>query len=233
MKRRSLIVVAALALGLMLGLLVGPLIGSGTASAQTATTVPGGSLWGQFLDNLAGRLNINRSALDSAIVSAGTTTADQAVQSGTLTQAQADSLKARVQAGDLHGLLRGRGGPGGDKGAHSAVRQAMLDAAANTLGLSTADLTTQLRAGQTIAQIAQAKGSTEQAVLNAALAAAKTQLDQQVAAGTITQARADSAYAELQQRGAQILNGRGHGRRGERGTPATPTTPTTTPSAGA
>ncbi len=81
-----------------------------------------------------------------------------------------------------------------------------------------------------MAQIAQAQGKTEQEVTAAALAAAKTQLDQAVANGTLTQAQADEAYARQQQQGAQLLNHAGRGR-GHHGGPRVPTTPEASPSA--
>lgn len=50
----------------------------------------------------------------------------------------------------------------------AGVRQAMLTAADTTLGITADELTTQLRSGQTLAQIAQANGRTEQDVIRAA-----------------------------------------------------------------
>ena len=129
MQRRSVVIVAALATVLALGVVFGPGARGLVANAQTeppaqaqpsaqtqppAQTGPGApnsALWNLFLDKLAAALNIQRSALDSAITSAGNSTADAAVQQGTLTQAQADALKARIQAGDVGALLGGhRGG---------------------------------------------------------------------------------------------------------------------------
>jgi hypothetical protein len=229
------------------GTVVGPELRSTPASAQTlpATPTPTGTstsnVWNTFLDKLAGTLNIQRSALDSAITTAGTSTVDEAVQQGSLTQAQADALKARIRAGDFGVLRGGRGGKLG--GARIAeLHEAMRNASAQALGITTDALTTQLRSGQTLAQIAQANGKTEQAVIDAVLAAAKTQLDQAVTAGTLTRAQADNVYAELQQRGSNLLlgGGRGHGGRG-RGfaptspqaspAPSTPATPSSTTSA--
>lgn len=232
MQRRSLVVVAALALGLVVGLVLGPRLGSATASAQAQPTASNSVLWSQFLDKLAVTLNIQRSALDSAIVRAGTSTANDAVTNGTLTQTQADALKARIQAGDLGALLGSRGLGGLGKARVSGVSQVILDAAAQTLNITTTELTTQLRSGQTLAQLAQSKNTTEQAVVNAALAAAKTLLDQQVTSGALTQAQADAFYAELQQKGAQLFSGRGFGRHGNRTVPTTPQTPSATAAPG-
>jgi hypothetical protein len=229
MQRKSIIVAAALLAGLALGIIVGPSVRGSVASAQAQppgqgqSVAPAGTLWNQFLDNLATALNIQRPALDSAIVSAGNSTADAAVQQGTLTQAQADALKTRIQAGDLGALLGGRGGRGG---AHQlgGVKQAMLDAAAKALNITTAELQTQLRRGQTLAQLAQAHNTTEQAVVTAALTAAKSQLDQAVSSGSLAQAQADTLYAQLQQQGADLFTPRG---RGVPGAPAAPQAPTT------
>jgi hypothetical protein len=235
MQRKSIIIAAALVAGLMLGIIAGPTLRASVASAQAQppgqaqTAAPSSTLWNQFLDKLAAALNIQRSALDSAITSAGTSTADQALQQGTLTQAQADALKARIQAGDLGALLGGRGGPGGHQ--LDGVKQAMLDAAAKALNITTAELQTQLRSGQTLAQLAQAHSTTEQAVTSAALAAAKTQLDQAVSSGSLTQAQADAFYAQLQQQGANLLAPHGRGPRGSGGqsTPANPQAPPAAP----
>ena len=240
MKRTSLIVIGAVVCGLALGAVFGSSLSGSVASAQTPpTTTPQAQktgLWNTFLDQLAAALNVSRSTLDSAVVTAGNSTADQAVQQGTLTQAQADALKARIQAGDFGALLHGRGGPGGRGPGGEAlggVQQAIVDAAASTLGITVDELKTQLRGGQTLAQLAQAHNTTEQAVVDAALAAAKTKLGEAVTAGTLTQAQADTIYAGLEQRGANLFVGRGpgHGGRG-RGPGAAPQT-TPTPTTGA
>jgi hypothetical protein len=220
MQRRSYIITAALVLELALGVVLAPSIRSTIASAQTPSPSPsvttGYSLWNSFLDKLAAGLNIDRATLDSAIVTAGNNTADEAVQQGTLTQAQADALKQRLQQGEFRSLLGGRGGKGFGGPRVAGVKQAMFDAAAGALNLSTDELMTQLRSGQTLAEIAQAQGTTEQAVIDAALAAARTQLDQAVTDGTLTQSQADAIYNDLQSRGADLLThrGRGHGPRG-------------------
>lgn len=240
MQRRSFAIMAAVITGLVLGVIVSPAVRGSIASAQTQppTTQQQSkfdSLRSSFLDKLAAALNIQRPALDAAITSAGTSTLDSAVQQGTLTQEQADAIKPRLQSGDLAPLFGGRGGGGrGQRGPELVgVRQAMLDAAAKALNITTDELTTQLRSGQTLAQLAQAHTTTEQAVKDAALAAAKTKLDQAVTAGTITQAQADAFYARLQQEGLKIGRTNGDGGRGRRGgqrgneAPAQPATPQT------
>lgn len=238
MRRRSYTIMAAVMAGLVLGIIFAPTFGSSTANAQTVpptttTTSPFDSLRTMFLDKLAAALNIQRSALDTAIVTAGNGTADEAVTAGTMTQEQSDALKAKIQEGDLGALFGGRGGGRGGHGSRDAVevQSAMLDAAATTLNITSDELKTQLSSGQTIAQLATAHNTTEQAVVDAALAAARTKLSEAVTAGTITQEQADARYAELQAKGADLLSHRG-GARGDRGarsaTPETPAAPTAT-----
>lgn len=231
MKRKSFIPTVALVAGLALGAVAAPAFQSTTVSAQTQVTTQRSTLQTLFLDKLAGALGIQRPALDSAITSASKDTTADAVQQGLMTQAQADALNNRVQSGDLGALWSGRGGPGG-RMLPAGVHEAMLDAAAKTLNITTDAFVTELRNGQTLAQVAQAHNSTEQAVTTAALAAAKAQLAQAVTAGTLTQAQADAIYSQLEQQGANLLTKRGgHGsRHGGRGAPTSPqsqTAPTT------
>jgi len=236
MKHLRFLLIGAMVVGVALGIAIGPIFAATTASAQSPKAAhPGiwtadGSLWDAFLDNLAAALNIQRATLDSAITTAGNKTIDDAVQQGKLTQAQGDALKSRFQNGDIGALWgRGRIPPGPAATALRDLPRAMLEAAARKLGMTTTELLTQLRSGQTLAQIAQAKGTTEQAVIDAALAAAKTRLSQAVADGNLTQTQADSIYTQLEQKGTLLFTPRGHGFHG-RGWWAGPLTPTPTPS---
>ena len=223
MRRTSIMLGLALLAGLALGVFVGPGL-RGTANAQAQPAAPaqqgatGDTLRTLFLDKLAAALNIQRSALDTTLVSAGNSAVDAALQQGKITQAEATALKARIQAGDvgvLFGGRGGRGGPGGPGGARvDGLQDTMLDAAAAKLSITRDVLTTQLRSGQTLAQLAAAHNTTEKAVVDAALAAAKTKLAAAVTAGTITQAQSDTIYAQLQARGAQLFTPGGHGGRG-------------------
>jgi ribosomal protein S20 len=228
---------AMLVFGLVVGIGFGYIAQGAVVSAQTPTTPsqstpPANGLWEGFLNKLAAALGIDRTALDAAMLSAGTDTANEAVQQGTLTQEQADRAIDRMQNGDYgFAFGRGRGGPGRGGPVVDGLREAMVNAAASELGITADELRTALRDGQTIAELAAANNTTEQAVVDAALAAAKTKLDEAVAAGTITQAQADEIYAKLEARGANILNHEGRGR-GGRGPGAPDTAPTAEPTTG-
>ncbi len=93
------------------------------------------------------------------------------VSAGTITQAQADAVIAAMPAGGGHGGHRGgRGGRGGNGGfaAHAAT-------IAKTLGMTEAELKTQIDSGKTIAQIAASKGVSLDTVVNAYLAEEKVE----------------------------------------------------------
>jgi hypothetical protein len=82
---------------------------------------------------------------------------------------------------------RGGGGGRGPGGG------GLVEATATVTGLTVAQVRAELAAGKTLAQVAQANGKTSDEVIASARATYKTSLDQAVAAGRITQARADAA----------------------------------------
>jgi hypothetical protein len=99
----------------------------------------------------------------------------------------------------------GRRGPGFDGGGG-------LPAAATYLGLSTTDLAAKLRAGQTLAQIADStSGKSVSGLVAAMTAAQKSRLDAAVKTGRLTQAQADSLGANLTDRITALVNGQGFG----------------------
>jgi ribosomal protein S20 len=96
--------------------------------------------------------------------------------------------------------------PDGDGGHHHrprAVIEAGLDVAASTLGISEADLRTQLQSGKSIADVA---GEKTDAVIAAMVKAAEDHLAADVAAGKLTQAEADQRKANLTERVTTFVN---------------------------
>jgi hypothetical protein len=238
MRWSRIVLSSALAGTLVLGLALGLLSQSSLASAQTTPPADesASSPVSRFLDNLAAALGIERTALDSAMESAAQTSADAAVADGSLSQEQADRLTDLAAQGNYAPFFGGRGGPGGPgRGgpALHAVHEAAVSAAAQTLGLSVDELRTALRDGQSVAELAAANNTTEAAVLSAALAAARSELDALVAAGTLTQEQADSAYQHLEAKGLSLLERGGRGPGGRGGPPpsdeSAPEAPATAP----
>ena len=83
-----------------------------------------------------------------------------------------------------------------------------LDAAATYLGLSEDALHSQLEAGKTLAQVAQAQGKSVQGLKDAIVADAKSHLDAAVKDGRITQAQADAMLTELKSHVDDLVNGK-------------------------
>ena len=138
------------------------------------------------------------------------------IDDGTLTQAQVDSVVATLAAA---GPMRGHEGRGGHGGPG-------LSTVATTLGMTEAEVRDAISNGQTLAQLAEAKGSTPQALIDALLAEHKAHLGEEVAAGEHTQAEADAKLADATTRVTEFVNNTdvtkmggpgGPGGRGDRG----------------
>jgi hypothetical protein len=86
------------------------------------------------------------------------------------------------------------------------------------------ELHTALESGQTIAQIAAAKGVDVQKVIDAMVAAANTHIDSEVSSGRLTQAEGDQRKADVVARITDMVNNGGpaggrHGGPGHHGPP--------------
>ena len=98
-------------------------------------------------------------------------------------------------------------GPGSPPGLRGGPPGAAAIAA--FLGLSQSDLRADLQSGRTLAQIATAQGKTESGLETAIVADAKSHLDAEVAAGTITAAQGASRLADLQSHVDDMVNSNG------------------------
>ena len=166
----------------------GAAAGAGRAKAGAACEI--------YLGHLATQLGISRAKLDSAAVAAAKSTLKDEVAGGTITQAQADKISAKLTAASLcSSVLSGRG-PGHGKAA--AAISSYVSAAASALGVSEVQLKQDLKSGQTLAQVATAQGVSEADFKTRVTVALKPKLDAAVAAKTITQAQEEAALAKLQ-----------------------------------
>lgn len=134
------------------------------------------------------------------------------VDDGTLTQDQLDKVVTTLEAAGPMGGEHGGRGPGG-RG---------LATVAETLGMTEAEVKDAISNGQTLAQLAEAKGLTGQALIDALLADVQTHLDEEVASGEHTQEEADAKLAEVTARITEFVNNTGSGpmggdRKGGRG----------------
>ena len=125
--------------------------------------------------------------LESALVSALRSKVQAAKAAGKIDAARADRLLQRapqlverlVNATPRARAIRAKGARGG-----------LLKAAATYLGVTNAQLVTDLRAGKSLAQVATAKGKSVDGLEQALLAALKQKVDAAVAAGRLPAARA-------------------------------------------
>lgn len=201
MKRKA--AAAAMAAGLLGGGAAGLILGGTTVSgAQEATTT---TVAEAPADSQAPATDGERPDPSTHFAEA----LAPLVEAGTITQAQAEAVvQALADAGPPDGG-RGHGGPGGRMGGRG------LDAAAEALGMTAEELRTELSDGQTIAQVAEARGVDVQTVIDAMLAELKAHLDEEVAAGEHTQEEADEKLAEATERITDRVNNGGPAR-GER-----------------
>ncbi len=174
-------------------------------TSGTSTTTSATDYSKVFLGKLAAALGIDQAKVESAIKQAESDTIDQAVANGDLAKNPADAMKQQVQQNPvdlfhikgLDGMGRGGFGRGGFASGivdYTAVEKAVAD----KLGLSVTDLQGKLKSGATLASLAKEKNVQVQDLYDAAAAAAKTQLDQAVKDGKITQAQADQVYKNIQ-----------------------------------
>jgi hypothetical protein len=186
------------------------------AVALTGTMLGGGLLGATlFTPGLAGAQDEAPAAADVERPDAGVRVGvilAPLITDGTLTQFQADAVtEAFVTAGEQRQA---------DRQERQADRQADREeqhaALAAELGISVDDLTEALQSGQTLAEVAEANGSSAEAVIAFMEGELADHLAESVANGDIDQERADEIAASASERIAErVNNGGGHeGRRG-------------------
>src|SRR5438045_3627840 len=189
-----------LVIGVAAGLL---LAGAGGAVAAGKLTSPKEERQA-VINDAAKRLGVEPAKLSDALTKALEDRVDTAVADGRITKAEGDVLKARIEAGDAPLLFGGgphHGGPG--FGHHHGPG---LDAAAKYLGITEAQLRTELQNGKTLAAVAKAHGKTADGLVSALVDEAKTKLDAAVKAGRLTQAQANEMLSDLQEHLTDVVN---------------------------
>jgi hypothetical protein len=176
--------------------LVGGAGGAIAASKGSATTGNG------FLARVAGHLGISTQKLQDATKAAAIDQVDADLKAGRITKAQADELKASINAGRVPFF---GGGPGFH---HEGFAHGdRLSAAADYLGLTVPELMQKLSAGTSLAAVAKAQNKSVDGLKQAMIADAKKNLDQAVKDGMLTEAQATQELNELKSRIDAIVNG--------------------------
>jgi hypothetical protein len=182
------------------------------AGAGIAATGGGGD---GFLAGVAKRLGISEDKLEDAIRAEQLARIDQAVRDGDLTEEQGERLKERVRSGDPLGPL-GRGfglglgpSPGfdplprGDFGLGRGFGRILkgagdqLEAAAEYLGLTRAELMEELSDGDSLAEVAREQNKPVDGLKTAMKNALKEDLDAAVDDGVVTRSQADELDEKL------------------------------------
>ena len=206
--------------------------GAAVAASQGSSTTPQAQTQAIAAD-AAGQLGVTTAQLTAAIKQAMTDQIEAQVTAGKLTKAQAAKIEARLAKDDapLFALGGGPGGPGGGPGRHGGHGgHASFDAAASYIGITAAELRTQLAAGKTLAAVATANGKTADGLKAALTASATKDINAAVAAGRLTQAEADKILAALPTRLDHEINDAHTGGPGGPGGP--PPADSTAPSTG-
>jgi len=178
----------------------------GQASSPSAPTpaAAAGAYCATYRAAFADALGVDVAELAPAAAKAARAAIDAALADGRLTASQAERVAARIADADGDACSRLVERIGRARPAAGVVRDG-VDAVAQTLGMSDAELRAELRTGKDLKAIAADRGVPYATVTAAALAPARARLDAAVAAGTITRARADRILARLE---ANLADGR-------------------------
>ena len=196
---KTLGMAGALILSALVG---GTLIGSALAQ-DTETDATVGAYCDTFMDAFASELGATRDEVVAAGKAAANAAVDAAVAAGDLTEERAATIRERIEAADGSGCVfggafrlgfghgfghgLGRGFLGGD----------VFEAAADALGLESADLIGRLDEAGSLEALATEQGISYDEVKASILAAVQADLDAAVAEGNLEQERADSIAERL------------------------------------
>ena len=153
-----------------------------------------------YLNALAARLGLSVDQLKEAQKQARIDLINKAVADGTLTQEQANQRIQAIQSGQGPGQpgagqrgqerpgrgQRGQQGPGQGQGQRGPGMPGPGQAIADLLGMTPQEIRTELQAGKSLAQIAEAKGVSRDTLKAKILETQKARLDAAVAAGRMT-----------------------------------------------
>lgn len=183
-------------LGLAGALVVSALVGGTLINSAVATeTDPPagrndvrGAYCDVFLDAFAADLGVSTDDVTAAGKAGAIAVIDAALAAGDITDDQAERLRARVtdadgsgcglfKAGWIRGFAHGVGHGAARGWAHGLMTGEVIEAAADALELSSADLIAQLREAGSLQAVAQSAGADYTSVTDAIIAALQADLD--------------------------------------------------------
>jgi hypothetical protein len=191
---------------LVAGAVAGLAVAGGGAAAVAATQADSPQEDSKaVVEDAAKQLGVQPSELENALKQALKNRVDEAVKAGRLTEEQGTELKERIDSEAFPllgpGLRGGHHGPGGRLFHHG------LDAAADYLGLTEAQLRQQLEDGATLADAATKAGKSVDGLVDALVADAEKRLNEAQQAGRITAAQKEEMLENLREHVADLVNG--------------------------
>ena len=180
----------------------GTVVGFVAAQTDGDVSVPGTERLNNFFSRLAGNLGITQEELEGAIDQTQLELVDEALADGRITEEQAAEIRTRIESGEGSFFLK-QAHRGHHRGG-DAVGQV-----AEFLGLTPEEVAEALESGQTLVQVAEANGSTEEALAAFLLGELEARLAEAVESGKIDQARADEMLANASERITQMINHEG------------------------
>lgn len=170
-------------------------------------------LAGQTLAQIAQSKGISEQTLISDLESNLKTKLDQAVQNGKLTATNESQVLTKYGS-HVQQMVEHKGAPQHGKHHQGQFPGGAFPGLAQALGVNQATLESDLKSGQSIAQIAQTQGISTQTLITTLVNNQKAQLDKAVQSGKLTSAREQKILNNLQNRFTQLVNhqgGFGHG----------------------
>ncbi|CAM4283368.1 hypothetical protein [Paenibacillus tarimensis] len=171
---------------------------------------------GSTLAELAADKGIEVQKLTDAVAAKLTARLDEKLSAGSITQEEYDSRKAEIAetAGQIVNgeiSMKGSRKMGGFYGASVEL--------AGLLGLTEEELKDAVKSGKTLADLAAEKNVDTQKLTDLIVSELTVKLDEQLAAGRLTQEQYDERKAELAEQAAAIISGelKPHGRHGGKG----------------
>ncbi|WP_338826407.1 hypothetical protein MTBGP_13100 [Moorella thermoacetica] len=147
------------------------------------------SLQQLYLEKLAGVLGIDQAQLQTAMKSAGQQALDTAVAQGLIDSTRAANLKKALDSGRWPWPV----------GKVELWHKDWAKAIASALGLTPQQLHQEIKNGKTMEQLATARGLTLEQLKSQVVNSVKSQLEQAVAGGKLTQDKADQILNRLEQ----------------------------------
>lgn len=156
---------------------------------------------GKSLAEIATARSKSVDGLEAALATALNARIDAARGAGRITAARSDRMKARVPR-----LVERIVNAKPRAVARAIAKRSTLAIAARYVGLTRAQLATELRAGRSLAQVATARGKSVDGLEAALLAPVKRKLDRAVATGRLDAARAAAMLARAEARIERLVN---------------------------